>query len=601
MILGSLFAAGCSGDTETMGVPGGQEGAAGVPAAGAAGTVPGAAAAPGQTPAGQAPAGQDPASQTPGAQAPGATPEVPGAMEGMNDQVVDLGTDEIVSDCAPGVPATSQVPRLLNRQYDNVLRDLLGVTTVNGGKPSDMLNDDYDGPLDSIIWGAYQNVAAQVAAEVIAGPNKSNFISCDPASVPTCYEDTIRTFGRQAFRRPMTDDDVARFMTLVNIEPAGTPDEIAEALLYSFLISPSFLMVPEMGGTEMSAGGPIALTSHQIAARLALMVWGSVPDEALMDAADAGELATEAQILAQAERMLAVRDKSAPQLAEAHRAYLVQDDQSHWYKIQHPTETFPNYTDEKRPTMQAELDRFFEEIAYTGGSFEDVFMSTTAFVNADTAPLYGLDAAAYGPELQAVDLADRPGFLTRVGFLSSFSSPEVTSPILRGAFITVNILGADPGPPVDNPPTQPPSDRTYTTRREQITALTEPAECTGCHTPLVNPPGFVLENYNAVGEWQDIDPLGGPIDPSATVIIGSQPTEISSAAELMAAIAADPKAKRIYAERLVGFFTDRLPNPNDACTVDQAFVNMNDANNTMLDVLANMTQADSFRLRTVGN
>ena len=93
--------------------------------------------------------------------------------------------------------------------------------------------------------------------------------------------------------------------------------------------------------------------------------------------------------------------------------------------------------------MMTELDRFFEEVAFEGGSFKDLFLSKVAYVNNATAPIYGLDPASYGADLTRVELdaTQRPGFLTRVGFLSSFSADASTSPILRGAFITVNILG----------------------------------------------------------------------------------------------------------------------------------------------------------------
>ena len=443
MVLTSLLAAaaGCSGDAgpgSSMSGTDGTDPNSMLPGAGPAGTdavpgVSGTAAGPGVTP----PAGPDGPVADPG----------PVATDGPADPAA---TDGPVAPPAPGdcstIPATSQVPRLLNREYDNILRDLLGVTALaDGNPPSSLLNADYDGPMDAIIWNAYQNAAATIASEVISGPNKSNFISCDPAAVATCYEDTIRAFGRKAFRRPMEDEDVARFMALTTIEPAGTPDEISEALLYAFLVSPSFIMVPEMSAEP--EGDAIKLSSYEIATRLGLTLWGSVPDDELNAAADADQLQDPAMILQQAERMLQEPDKAGQQVAMAHRAFLVMDDNSHWFKISHDSTLFPNYSDSLRPTMQAELDDFFKDIAFNGGSFQDLFLSTTGFVNQDTAALYGLDPANFGPDLEKVDLPNRPGFLTRVGFLSSFSSDTVTSPILRGAFITVNMLGVNPGVP----------------------------------------------------------------------------------------------------------------------------------------------------------
>ena len=114
--------------------------------------------------------------------------------------------------CVPGIPGSSQIPRLLNRQYEAVVRDLLGVTSVGSdSKPaSQLLVDDFDGPMTPDAWRIYQDVGAQIARAVMAGQNKAMFISCDPAAAG-CMDQTIRSFGRKAFRRPLTDAEVARF------------------------------------------------------------------------------------------------------------------------------------------------------------------------------------------------------------------------------------------------------------------------------------------------------------------------------------------------------------------------------------------------------
>jgi hypothetical protein len=504
--------------------------------------------------------------------------------------------------CIPGVPTTSQVPRLLNRQYDNVMRDLLGVTslaTAAGQPPSALLNADFDGPMNPFAWQAYQDVADAIAASVLAGPNRSKFITCDPAAAG-CLTETIRSFGRKAFRRPLTDAEVARFEKLGQTTPPGTPEEVAETTLFAFLTSPSFLMLTEL--TQEPEGSALKLSSHEVAARLSFLLWGSVPDDILSKAADDGELATKEQILAQAERMIAVREKTGPMVAAFHRRYVGMDNAlSHWWKVQHDKERYPLYSETSVPAMMAELDAFFEEVAFGGGSFKDLFLSNVGYVTRETAPLYGLNAAAYGSELTRVELdpAQRPGFLTRLGFLSSFSNFDATSPILRGAFITVNLLGVDPGPP--NPEALqvavPPGD--YTTRREVVVALTEVPGCQHCHIPFINPPGFVLENYDAIGNWQTVDPMGGPIDSVATVTFSQDSVKtINSPRELMEEIGKGPLAKRIYAEKWVAFAYGRQPNSNDACIVEHVSDRLAADGYTVLHLLADLTQPDAFRLRT---
>lgn len=536
---------------------------------------------------------------------PGAASSTAGAGSGNGSAGSAGGGSTDPQQCSPGVTPTSQIPRLLNRQYDAVIRDLLGVTSIAsaaGQPPSALLNTDFDGPMNPFAWQAYQDAAAAIASEVLTGPNRSKFISCDPAAAG-CLTETIKTFGHKAFHRPLSEAEVARFAKLGQTMPAGTPEEIAETTLLAFLVSPSFLLIPEL--TQEAEGNAIKLSSHELAARLSFLLWGSIPDDALRAAADAGELVTKDQILTQARRMIAVREKTGQLVASFHRNYLEMDNAgSHWWKVQHDKTLFPLYAESNAAAMRAELDAFFEEVAFAGGAFQDIFLSNVAYVTKATAAIYGLDPSAYTDALTRVELdpAQRPGFLTRLGFLSSFSNFEGTSPILRGAFITVNLLGVNPGPP--NPEalqvTLPPGD--YMTRRQYTEALTERPGCTQCHTPYINPPGFVLEHYDAIGGLQAVDPLGGAINSSATVTFSQDNVKtISTPLELMQEIAKGPLARRIYAEKWVSFAYGRPANSNDACVVDQLDVKLNDTGYTVLELLADLTQADSFRLRTREN
>jgi len=197
-----------------------------------------------------------------------------------------------------------------------------------------------------------------------------------------------------------------------------------------------------------------------------------------------------------------------------------------------------------------------------------------------------------------LDPAQRPGFMTRTGFLQSYSSFDATSPILRGAFITVKMIGVDPGPPSPEAVQTPLPPGPFATQRAMIETLTSAPSCTGCHTPYVNPPGFVMERYNSIGQWQDVDPLGGPINGTADVTFSATNIKtITSPVELMQEIALGPSARLGYAEKWVSFTTGRPPNGNDRCTVDVLDLKLSMDGYTVLNLLADLTQADSFRLR----
>jgi hypothetical protein len=466
--------------------------------------------------------------------------------------------------CAPGIPATTQLRRMLNREYDATLRDLLGLTSVNAGTamgaPSTMLYADFNGPMVPDAWRIYQSVGAAIASQVMADTTmKGKFMSCDP-SASGCMQSTIKSFGRLAFRRTLTDDEVSRFMALSSGTPAGTPAEIAEATLYAFLVSPSFLYITELNDTPDPSGKGTQLSSPEIAARLSYMLWGSTPDATLNTAADANQLQTPAQILTQAQRMLMVQAKASPLLSGFHDHWVQQDNSGqHWFKGGgHDTSVFPLYTTTSDASFGSELDSFFADVAFSNGTFQDLFTSTTAFVNQDNAAIYGLDASKYkGTSLQKVSLdADqRPGFMTRAGFLSSYAHYNETAPILRGAFINVYMIGVNPGPPVAGATmmTAPPGD--YKTNREKTEALIMTSSvCMGCHETIINPPGYVLENFNGIGQWQTTDQLTGPIDATATVNFGGGvKQDITSVKQLMQQIAqtrtAGIRTRRISAWR----------------------------------------------------
>jgi Protein of unknown function (DUF1592)/Protein of unknown function (DUF1588)/Protein of unknown function (DUF1595)/Protein of unknown function (DUF1585)/Protein of unknown function (DUF1587) len=511
--------------------------------------------------------------------------------------------------CVPGIPGTTQVARLTNAQYSNTINDLLGVTTLTtsgGMSPMDLLAPDSTGSLTDIAWNGYLVAAEKIAAEVMANATaKAKFISCDPTQ-GTCLADTVKAFGRKAFRRPLTDDEIKGFQVFKSLTPAGSAADVSEALLYAILASPSFIMRPELAQDKDSASGALKLTSFEVASRLSYLLWSSTPDDMLSAAADANQLQTKEQILAQAQRLLK-SPRAGAAVTTFHRAYAGIENGSHWANnTTHDTTKYPTFNSSSYTDAMAELDSFFQDLVLNGGTFKDLFTSPNAFVTKDTAVLYGLKASDYSvtPKKVALDPAQRPGFLTRVAFLSTFAHSDTTSPILRGAFVTQRVLGI-PIPPPDpkNTLMQPPAGN-YTTYRQAIEALTSPAACTGCHTTMVNPPGFVLERYNAVGTWQDKDQLGGDINSTADVMFasnGSNTKTISKPADLMAEIAKSPTAQRTYVQSWVRYAAQRDPNSNDSCIVDQISGNLSGGTYPLANMMADYTQADSFRLRTLGN
>ncbi|HXU06147.1 MAG TPA: DUF1592 domain-containing protein, partial [Polyangia bacterium] len=431
-----------------------------------------------------------------------------------------------------GIAVTSQVPRLTNAQYDRVINDLLGVQTLTGAsgvQPSTILATDQAGGLTDLGWSSYQTVGDMIATQVIGDANlKKNFMACTPTGDgKTCFHDTILKFGRKAFRRALTTDEIAAFDKIVSdgptITPTGSLNEIAQTLLYAFLVSPSFLTRAEMSQTADTSGN-YTLTSTEVAQRLSFMLWGSIPDDMLNTAADNNQLSTPAQILQQAQRML-MSDKARLKIADFHRYYILMGPNTRWDNINKDTTLFPTFASSLVPTLMAEEEKFFDAVAMVKkGTFQDLFLSPTAFVTASTAPLYGLSASGFGTDFKetTLDANQRPGFLTRVGFLNAYAYYNRTSPIHRGAFIMKQVLGTPIGtpPPGAEATMLPPASADLNTNRKQVDAQTTGGVCESCHHNYINPAGFAMENYNAVGAWQTQEQANGvPIDTTADVAL----------------------------------------------------------------------------------
>lgn len=513
------------------------------------------------------------------------------------------------SACAGGIAVTSQLPRLTNEQYERTVRDLLGVTTLSafdGAAPASLLAPYHTGPLTELDWQTYWAVGQAVAAQVIADQALlTRFVACTPVGAgDECLHDTVVSFGRRAFRRPLTEAEIARFDAIIALGPeiteTGSPEEVAEVLLNTFLVSPSFLLRTEISETRGDEG-TFVLSPQEVASRLSFMLWGSTPDAELDAVADAGELASREQILAQATRMLADA-KARDVVRHFHRHYLRMGSGSHWDSVTKDPARYPEFTPSVARTMAEETERFFETLVLEqDASFEQLFSSPLAFVNADTAGIYGLDSAGFGAELEAVNLdpETRPGFLTRVGFLSAHANLDRSSPVLRGAAIVRDILGIDVGAPTPAAMATPlPDVPDARTNRERVEAQTAAAECTGCHATYINPPGFVLEAFDAIGRFRTTEAgNGAPLDTSADVIIDGEPIHVRDPADLMRRIASSHDARTKYVKDWLWYAYARADDPSDACTIEELTAKISDSGYRVVDLLRDLTQTDSFRLR----
>lgn len=496
------------------------------------------------------------------------------------------------SQCTGGIPATPDAWRLTRLQYENTARDLLSLDELPELEPL----ADSDGALQPDMVAAYERNGELLAEAFVSDEDARGALQCQD-DTEECVRAIVADFGRLAFRRPLFQSEVDAL-----VESAALGDGFDATLLNilrALLRSESFYTRPETAGVP--EGDAIALTSHEVASRLSYLLWDTMPDAELLDAADAGELSTKEQILAHAQRMLS-DGRTRAMLIRFHESYVGMSDGSWWSRIDHDPASFPRFRRELAPVMLEETRLLFGEIAYhMQGTLQDLLLSPVAFVDSDLAALYDLpDATSFGGELQRVELdpSSRPGVFTRLGFLASHSYYGRTAPILRGARLLRDVLCFDVGAPPPGAAEVPlPDDPSLVTNRQRVEALTSRPECVACHEPLINPLGFALEGFDAVGASQ-IEEGGVAIDTTAVVVTGDSNTaEVSGPLELMTELAASPAVAECYARKWVEFAYRRQAVLEDECTIAALAANLVAGPFPTVGLVASLTQTESFRLR----
>jgi mono/diheme cytochrome c family protein len=347
---------------------------------------------------------------------------------------------------------------------------------------------------------------------------RKRILLCDPASGAGCAERIVSTLARRAFRRPVTKAEVAALMNLVEAarkEGLDAEHAIATAL-EAILVSPDFLFRVERDPAG-AAGQVRRVTDVEMASRLSYFLWSSMPDDELLALAEAGKLSAPQTLEAQVKRMLAdpkseaLSDNFAGQWLETRNLESVTPD----------PDKFPDWSAELKEGMRSETRMFFDHILRENRPIAEFLNARYTFLNEAMAKFYGIGGVT-GPEFRRVELTDnrRGGVLGHAGVLAVSSYPTRTSVVLRGKYILDNILGTPPpAPPADVPPIDEEAVGTSVSLRQQMEKHRSDATCASCHAKM-DPLGFALENYDAIGKWRTMDGKF-PVDSTGTLPDGS--------------------------------------------------------------------------------
>jgi hypothetical protein len=371
-------------------------------------------------------------------------------------------------------------------------------------------------------------------------PSRRKIFLCHPSSASDeipCAKKIISTLARQAYRRPVSDADLETLLGFYQSgRNKGNFETGIEMAVRRMLSDPQFVYRFERDPANAAPDSPYRISDLELASRLSFFLWSSIPDDQLLDVAAHGKLHDPAMLEHQVRRML----------SDPRADSLVNNFADQWLYLRNlrgvnpDLETFPNFDDNLREAFKRETELFFGSIIHEDRSVIDLLNADYTFVNERLAKHYGVPNV-YGSQFRRISWPEdspRRGLLGQGSILAVTSISTRTSPVQRGKWLLENVLGTPPNPP---PANVPPLKENKTgakqlSVRELMEAHRKNEPCAGCHKVL-DPLGFALDNFDAVGEWRTVSESGEKIDASGVLADG---TKVNGVADLRQALLSRP-------------------------------------------------------------
>ncbi len=412
-------------------------------------------------------------------------------------------------------PGPFVIRRLTKTEYGNTLRDLFGVDpSIADGLPDEVSGEGYLNSLSPLQLEQYLTIADKVLRRMPTAVQKRLFGEPPPKADPRAAARKVAaSLARKAYRRPPTEAELDVLLATFDL---GKRNNLAypqalHLMVKAILVSPQFLFITPAGEAKSSTG-IVPLDDHQLASRLSYLIWATMPDNELMALAESGKLHEPAVLKAQAKRLL--DDRRSRALFDGFGAQ--------WLSVGglkrqvFDPALFPQMTAAMRQAMYDEVRLFFESIVREDKSVIRFVDSEYTYLNETLAAIYGLQKTVKGPQMRLVRLSDgnRGGVLGMPGVLAATSFPNRTSPVKRGVWVLEQVLGDHvPAAPPDVPALDKQDQAAVanlTVRQRTELHRTNPV-CANCHQ-ILDPIGFGLEKFDAIGRWRERDSNGQPID-----------------------------------------------------------------------------------------
>ena len=431
-------------------------------------------------------------------------------------------------------------------------------------------------------------------------PSRKRIFVCSPASTggeDACAEEIVRSLATRAYRRPVSAAEVSgpmAFYQQARAETGGEEsfDAAIERALAAVLVSPNFLFRIERDPPSFESETAYRISDLELASRLSFFLWSSLPDGPLRESAANGRLRDPSVLEGHVRRML----------ADPRSASLVDNFSAQWLHLRNlasvrpDMRVFPDFDDNLRQAFRRETELLLEDVMRQDRSVLDLLRSSHTFVNERLAKHYGIPHV-YGTRFRRVDLGAesvRGGLLRHGSILTVTSYATRTSPVIRGKWILENILGMPPPPPPADVPEL--KDTTISGKlsvRERLAEHRANPACASCHNPM-DPLGFALENYDAVGRWRTVDG-GETIDPSGELADG---TRITGVRDLERALLDRPELfASALAEKLLTFALGRGVEHYDAPAIRRVVRDAREHNFRFSSLILGIASSTPFQMR----
>lgn len=528
-----------------------------------------------------------------GPERPGQTNGVAASQTGDTPQAPGSTSTAVLARCTTPAVGPTALRRLTHEQYDNAVHDLLGTETKPGrelarGTEQGLFDSMADQDVAPLLADQYLDAALSLAEGV---RDIKVLLGCDPVTGATCVRDFIKRFGRRAFRRPLTAQEVDDLSALHDKTRLGSDANTGvRAVIAAMLVSPNFLFMPEFGGDPASLPHAKLAAPFELSARLAWLLWSSVPDDALLDAAANGQLTTAEQVATQARRML-----DDPRARSGVLAFFEQ-----WFGLalltsatKDPT-VYPGFDPTLREAMGEETRRFVQHVLWNDDAkLKTLLTAPFSFVNGPLAKLYGVATPSDSNFSKVtLDSKQRSGILTQASFLTTFAASNASSPVKRGKWLRTRMLCQElPEPPANVPPLPPPKQGTST--RERFAEHTSNPGCSSCHK-LIDGLGFGLEAYDGVGAFRTTD-LGVAVDTSGTITNTSDiDGSYAGAPELAAKLSQSKQVQGCAPLQWFRFAFGRREDTDDACSIEAIQTAFDSSDGNLKELMVALTQSDAF-------